>query len=59
MVMAFATSSGVLMGRPALVHSLRRVGDVKEVFVSHGAMAEICEFCRGKICDEACRKPTI
>jgi len=59
MVMAFATSSGALTGRPALVQCLRRVGEVNVVFVSHGTMAEICEFWSGKICDDARRKPMI
>jgi len=59
MVMALATSSGTLTGRPAFVQCLRRVGEVNVVSVSPGAMAEICEFWSGKICDDARRNPMI
>ena len=58
-MIALATSSGVLSGRLLFCHEERRSEGVNVVFVSHGAMAEICDSWVGKIWDEARRKPII
>jgi hypothetical protein len=42
-VIALAISSGEFRGKPEFFHSLRSVGDVNVVSVSHGAIADICD----------------